>query len=154
MHMNDMGVLEAIMQLAGQEAFLAGYAEITPAHLAIALSRFSEGEVPNPTATLIAAVHQEFEAFGIQPRTFRHRLRGVLGKKEGYAGGGAIQASVACKGVLACAERTAAHEQVPVQPRHMVRALFLFLAECGEPAKEGLPDNERPQTLEDIPTEL
>jgi hypothetical protein len=154
MRMNDMGVLESIMQSADQEAFSGGYAEITPAHLAIALSRFSEREPSHSTASVIAAVRHEFEALGIEPRTFRRRLRRVLGKKEGDAGGGAIQASNACKAVFACAERIAAQEQVPMQPLHMVRALFLFLAECGEPAKDELPDCGRPQPLEDIPTEL
>jgi hypothetical protein len=42
--MIDVEVLESIMQSAGEEALVAGYAEITPAHLAIALSRFSERE--------------------------------------------------------------------------------------------------------------
>ena len=152
--MNDMGVLESIMQSADKEAFSGGYAEITPAHLAIALSRFSEREPSHSTASVIAAVRHEFEDFGIEPRTFRRRLRGVLGNKGVDAGGGAIRASIACKAVFASAERIAAQEQVPLHARHLVRALFVFSAESAEPAKAGQSGRGRPQPLEDIPSEL
>ena len=152
--MFEVGVFESIMQSAGQEALVAGYAEITPAHLAIALSRFSESEPPHSSASVIAAVRREFEDFGIEPRTFRRRLRGVLGNKGAYARGGAIQASIACKAVFASAERIAAQEQVPMQARHLVRALFVFSAEDAEPATAGPSGRGGPQPSEDIPTEL
>jgi len=154
MRMIEVGVFESIMQSAGQESLVAGYAEITPAHLAIALSRFSESESSRSTPSVIAAVRREFEDFGIEPRTFRRRLRGVLGNKGAYAGGGAIQASSACKAVFASAERIAAQEQVPMQARHLVRALFVFSAEAAESATAGPSGRGGPQPLEDIPSEL
>jgi hypothetical protein len=152
--MNEEGVLESIMQSAGQEALVAGYAEITPPHLAIALSRFSERESSPSTASVIVAVRREFEGFGIEPRTFRRRLRGALGNKGANVGGRAIEASIACKTVFASAERIAAQEQVPMQPRHLVCALFVFSAEDAKPVKVGPSGRAGPQPLEDIPSEL
>jgi hypothetical protein len=74
---DGINTLELALNLAAQETAAAGYREITPAHLLIALSRLSDPEVAAQIDN--AALRNEFEQLGIEPRRFRRRLRALLG---------------------------------------------------------------------------
>jgi len=80
--MGALDGLDIIMTLAAQEAIAAGYAEITSAHLLIALARAAEANGPLAMPTYTTAIRREFEALGIEPRRFRRRLRVLLGHGE------------------------------------------------------------------------
>ncbi|MEI8192016.1 MAG: hypothetical protein WCI75_20075 [candidate division NC10 bacterium] len=54
--------IRVLLTLAGSEATAAGYAEITPAHLLIALSRASESDLESQVDT--ARLQGEFAQLG------------------------------------------------------------------------------------------
>ena len=147
-------MFDIILTLAMQEAIVAGYSEITPAHLLIALSRLSEADESAIAPADSAVIRREFENFGLEPRRFRRRLRALLGHRGVQPQGEAMHRSLACRAVFSWAERIAMAEHVPCDASHLVRAALLVLSEGhssdgGEQATEGItaPAN-------DIPTEL
>jgi hypothetical protein len=75
---NGTDPVELVLRLAAQEAVAAGYREITPAHLLIALSRASEDDTSDIPTAISRALRSEFEHLGLAPRQFRRRLRVVL----------------------------------------------------------------------------
>ncbi|MBI3795864.1 MAG: AAA family ATPase [Deltaproteobacteria bacterium] len=130
--MDNTDPVVAILTLAAQETIQSGYAEITPAHLLIALSKVADEEggekVPVPVCT---AIRNEFASLGLESRRFRRRLRKLLGNAGGRYAGGTVHRSPACRVVFAAAQRIAQEEQEPFDARHLVRAAFAVLAERG-----------------------
>ncbi len=120
-------MFDVVMALATQEAVAAGYAEITPAHLLIALSRLSEPDVSTMAPADSTAIQREFEDFGIEPRRFRRRLRALLGHGGIQQQQEVMHRSPACRAVFAWAECIATAEHVPCAANHLVRAAFMVL---------------------------
>jgi hypothetical protein len=152
--MGAIDALELVMTLAAQEAVAAGYPEITPVHLLIALARASEADPVATAPAVSAALQREFEALGIEPRRFRRRLRALVGHGGVQHHGDAIHRSPACRAVFTCAERVAAEEQTSFDVVHLVRAAFIVLSEDsgsggGKKTTEGVASY-----TDDLPTEL
>ena len=147
-------MFDVIMTLVTQEAVAASYAEITPAHLLIALSRLSEADVSAAAPTDSAAIRREFEELGIEPRRFRRRLRALLGHGGAQLQGEAIHRSPACRAVFSWAERIAATERVPCHASHLVRTAFLILSEGYGPGRGEQDTEDVTVPADDIPTEL
>lgn len=116
----------ALMALASNEAAAAGYAEITPAHLLIALSRASESDLESHFDT--AVLRGEFAQLGIEPRHFRWRLRTLVGSGGHPPPDGPLHRSAACKTVFAWAHTLATGEGKPPGLEHLLRAAFALLA--------------------------
>src|SRR5688572_21958947 len=91
------GVLDSLLSLAAQEAVKAGYSETTTGHLLIALSRAIEESEPLWVLGELQELKREFELFGIEPRTFRRRLRALLGTRDDPTTGDTIHRSARCK---------------------------------------------------------
>jgi hypothetical protein len=121
-----MDPIRALMTLAGSEAAAAGYAEITPAHLLIALSRASESDLESQFDT--ALLQGEFAQLGIEPRRFRRRLRALVGKGGQPPPDGPLHRSAACKTVFAWAHALATEEGKSPGLEHLLRAAFALLA--------------------------
>ena len=142
--------LESVLSLAAAETVAAGYAEITPGHLLVALSKAIEVDGSSP-GTAGDSARQEFEQLGIEPRRFRRHLREVLGRRGGQAPLSVIHRSPACKALIVRAERIASDQGVSFDAGLLVRVAFLSLSE--EPSA----DTTSPIPMaraEDIPTEL
>lgn len=127
--MNGIEPSELALNLAAQETVAAGYREITPAHLLIALSRLSDPE----TAAQVdnAALRTEFEQLGIEPRRFRRRLRALLGNGGAKPPKGVIHRSPECKTVFALAHALASQQGVQLSLVHLLYATFIALALSG-----------------------
>jgi hypothetical protein len=152
--MRSNSALELVMTLAAQEAVAAGYPEITPAHLLIALCCASEADQVATTPAMSTALQHEFEALGIEPRRFRRHLRALVGHGGAQHQGDAIHRSPACKAVFICAERVAAAEQASFDVVHLVRAAFIVLSEgSGTDGSTQATEGVAAQT-DDLPTEL
>lgn len=141
--------LESILSLAAAETVAAGYAEITPGHLLIALSKATENSSGLGPPIGDSARH-EFEQLGIEPRRFRQRLREVFGRC-GVQPGNVIHRSPACKALIARAERMAADQGVPFDAGLLARVVFLSLSQ--DVSNEATDRVVMPRP-EDIPTEL
>lgn len=120
-------MFDVVIALATQEAVAAGYAEITPAHLLIALSRLSEPDVSTMAPADSTAIQCEFEDFGVEPHRFRRRLRALLGHGGVQKQRKVMHHSPACRAVFAWAERIATAEHVPYAANHLVQAAFMIL---------------------------
>lgn len=143
----EADALDVILGVAAEEAVQAGYTQITTAHLLIALSRFSEGQVSNHSV-LFDELRGEFAALGINPRSFRRRLRGILGRREVRPGGDRIGRSARCKEVFVAAERAASEARETLTPVWLLRSVFMSLADVAPGAAvEG-------SEADDIPAEL
>ena len=121
-----MDPILVLLTLAGSEAAAAGYAEITPAHLLIALSRASESDLESQFDT--ALLQGEFAQLGIEPRRFRRRLRALVGKGGQPSPDGPLHRSAACKTVFAWAHTLATGEGKLPGLEHLLRAAFALLA--------------------------
>ena len=127
--MDGINTLELVLRLAAQEAVAAGYREITPAHLLIALSRLSDSE---PAAQVDnTALRNEFEQLGIEPRRFRRRLRALLGNGGAKQPEGAIHRSPECRAVFALAQAIASQLRVQLNLEHLLHATWVSLALSG-----------------------
>lgn len=114
-----------ILRLAAQEAMAAGFPEITPAHLLMALARLAEAsQAGNPPDPAFAGLRQEFEALGVEPRAFRRRLRESIAALGGPPREGAIHRSPRCREVF----RTAKQEDSGLDPQRLLRAALASLA--------------------------
>ncbi len=142
--------LESILGLAAAETVAAGYAEITPGHLLIALSKATEMNDSSPGPPIGDSARHEFEQLGIEPRRFRQRLREVFGRR-GVQPAGVIHRSPACKALIARAERIAADQGVPFDAGLLLRVAFLSLSQ--DVSNEATAPGAMART-EDIPTEL
>lgn len=140
--------LEIVLKLAAHETVAAQYREITPAHLLIALSRFSNTEEfaeVDPEAS--AAVRKEFEGLGIDPKRFRRRLRGLLGNGGAENHKGVIHRSPSCKAIFAVAEHIAQSSGSHFSMHHLVCAAFVALG------IEGLADDHSQDSRpDDVPS--
>lgn len=124
--MHKVEPAELALQLAAQEAAAAGFAEITTAHLLMALARLSEPDMDDRVD--VPSLRAEFEAFGISPRPFRRRMRALVGN-----GGKVVRPGEMCRSAQCCeAFKTAqALSGLPVElPSlvHLLQAAFLTLA--------------------------
>ena len=152
--MGARDTLDIVMTLAAQEAMAAGYAEITTAHLVIALSRAAETDTPLAMSTDNAAIRREFEVLGIAPRRFRRRLRALLGHGEAQHQGEPMHRSPTCKAVFARAEQIAHAEHVPCHVSHLVRAAFaVWATDSGTDGTREAPGEVVPSD-DDIPAAL
>lgn len=136
--MNDLDkgdVLKRLVNLAGGEAVGAGFAEVTPAHLLIALSRLSEDESGDGGGKHAQQLRQEFEALGIEPRRFRRRIRALLPKPGDALAPKSPRRSESTKAVLLLAEALTTSEEE--RSAHLLRAIFLFLADFATKADGG-----------------
>ncbi len=124
--MDGINTLELVLRLAAQEAIAAGYREITPAHLLIALSRLSDPEVAAQIDN--AALRNEFEQLGIEPRRFRRRLRALLGNGGAKPPDGVIHRSPECRAVFARAQAIASQQGVQLSVTHLLHATWVSLA--------------------------
>ena len=136
--------------MAANEAVAAGYAEITVAHLLIALAKVSDANGGTDSA-LSEPARREFEQLGIEPRRFRRRLRELSGTGGSQLRGGVLHRSAACKAVMSIADRLAAQAGVPVDAGLLVRAAFIAWALPGGGSDDG---SRTGQPAEEIPTEL
>lgn len=131
--MDETDPVVTLLTLAAQETIQSGYAEITLAHLLIALSKVADEEgaakVPAPVCT---AIRNEFASLGLEPRRFRRRLRKLLGNAGVRYAGGTVHRSPACRAMFTAAQRIAQEEKEPFDARHLVRAAFAALA-VGQP---------------------
>ncbi len=135
--MHEFKSLDILLSLAAEEAVSAGYAEITVAHLLIALARLGDPEAATPIDN--AALRHEFEQLGIEPRLFRRRLRALLGNGGAGPPEGAIHRSTECKAVFALAEQIAARQGVALNPGYLLHAtLISFGRIASQPGGGGL----------------
>lgn len=142
------------LKLAAQETIASGYREITPAHLLIGLSRLSDTEpLSPPVHKAAAAIRREFEALGIEPKTFRRRLRALLAHGGSKFDGEAIHRSIACKRVFAIGALMARQEGALLEPRHLLRAALIASSleprdDPADPSPAGRgPDEDLPEEL-------
>lgn len=147
------GVLDSVLSLAAQEALKARYSETTTGHLLIALSRAAEESESPESLGKVQELKCEFELLGIDSRTFRRRLRALLGTRNGRVIGSSIHRSARCKAVFTAAQRSAAEERVPIGPVHLLRAALASLAD------DSSGSNDRGEAIpvgaaDDIPAEL
>jgi hypothetical protein len=147
MNISSNSILDAVMELAAQEATSAGFPEITPAHLLMALSKICEA--PPPSGAIIDEVRREFQQLGIEPRTFRRRLRAIVGSRGAHPSDGIMHRSDSCRAIFSLAERVANREQTSLEPVHLLRSAFLSLAES-----RLLGDSGGSSIAEEIPAEL
>lgn len=147
MPVGEQGIVDTILSFAANEAVEAGYSEISRAHLLIALSRISEAQ-DSPDSAAIGDLKREFDQLGVDPRSFRRRLRAILGRRDRKPSSNTIHRSVACKAVFAVAQRDAAEAREPLTPVWLLRSVFACLADevPRVAAKNGSAD--------DIPFEL
>lgn len=124
--MNGIEPLELALNLAAQEAVAAGYREITPAHLLIALSRLSDLDAAAQIDN--AALRHEFEQLGIDPRRFRRRLRALLGNGDAKPPDGVIHRSPESRAVFALAQAIASQQGVQLSVTHLLHATWVSLA--------------------------
>jgi hypothetical protein len=148
--LNKSDVLKRLVNVAGGEAVAAGFSEVTPAHLLIALSRLSEDESGDGGGEHAQQLRQEFEALGIEPRRFRRRIRALLPKPGDTPAPKSPRRSESTKAVLLLAEALASSEEE--SSAHLLRALFLFLADFatqagGGPGLAGRAADEVPYEL-------
>lgn len=136
------GSLEVALKLAAGEAASAGYAEITPAHLMIALARLSEPDLAPQVDG--AGLRSEFEQLGIDPRRFRRRLRALLGNGGMAPPAGGMHRSPECRAVFARAQAIAAQQAAPLGLVHLLQAALMLLAGGGHPGAGDQADAECP----------
>jgi hypothetical protein len=153
MHARPATIIESILDVAAQEAVTAGFVEITPAHLLISLSRFSEPSQSEGSEAVIQ-LQREFDHLGIQPRVFRRRLRTLLGAKRLQPAVGTIHRSAACKALFVAAEGLANEEKAPLCAAHLLRAAFCSLGDEGAQKREHSPQEAGGPQVADIPDEL
>lgn len=147
--------IEEVMNLAAQEAVSARHAEITPAHLLIALSRMADGQHQDGGVLRESAeVRREFAEFGIDPKRFRRRLRGLVGDGGVAHPGGAMHRSPACRTVFLVAQQVALAQGEPVSMLHLLRAVLFCLSldtvtddESSEPGADAAPSDAIPEFL-------
>lgn len=120
--MTETDPLVQLLKLAAQETATAGYREITPAHLLIALSRASEDDTSGIPTAISGALRSEFEHLGLEPQRFRRRLRKLLGNAGVQQIGTVVHRSPACRAVFAAAQQFAHEAKEPFDARHLVRA--------------------------------
>ena len=101
----------------------------------------------NPLGKRIGAENDEFH-HRINPRSFRRRLRGVLGRREGRPAGDRIGRSARCKEVFVAAERAASEAREMLTPVWLLRSVFMSLADVAPGA--AVESSE----ADDIPAEL
>ena len=123
-------ILSSLLVTAAEEAYASGHGEISPAHLLIALSRFTDTPKlqaidPSWTKTLAG----EFASLGIVPKMFRRRLRALLPPGSPQVAGDVVHRSESCKEAYAEAKSMADKEGVALDGRHLLIALFRLLIE-------------------------
>lgn len=123
------GSLDVALKLAASEAASAGYAEITPAHLVIALARLGEPDLAPQVDG--AALGSEFEQLGIDPRRFRRRLRALLGTGGMAPPAGGMHRTPESRAVFARAQALAAQQAAPLGLAHLLQAALMSLAGGG-----------------------
>ncbi|MCC7079656.1 MAG: AAA family ATPase [Burkholderiales bacterium] len=122
----EYGALDAILDLAEHEALEAGCAKTSTGHLLIALSRFAETREPRD-ALAIRALNGEFEQLGIEPRRFRRRLRGILGRRERDPRASTVPRAAAMQSVLDAAQLAATAAGEAPSPVWLLRCAFASL---------------------------
>ncbi len=132
----DEVVPNLILRLAAQEAMAAGFAEISLAHLLMALGRLADSDQGNILGSgAIAGLRAEFTELGIEPRAFRRRLRALVLRPGGAPPGDkAPHRSADVKSVYAAARLLARAENAEPGPRHLLRAAMSSLAVDSTPA--------------------
>jgi hypothetical protein len=150
--MGESNVITGLMNVAAGEAATSGVSEIMPAHLLIALSRMSEGDAYSANSDS-AALRKEFDSFGIEPRKFRRRLRGLVSVPSEAKTPASVRPSVSTESVLAVAKVLArSSSDVPLAV-HLLRTVLLCLA--GLHAQEsGSPRRQHDGVADEIPHEL
>jgi hypothetical protein len=146
----NSNILEAVLELAAQEAANGGYAVITPAHLLMALCKLSEAEEVGTMPDVIARLRHEFEQIGIETRTFRRGLRTLIGNGGSPSQRGVRHRSPSCRALFGLAEKLAAQAGSRVEPIHLLRAAFLGLREVvseGQTPGRGGAEEEVPNEL-------
>ncbi len=149
--MNEVRCIQLALSLAASEAAAAGFAEITPAHLLIALCRLSESEASGPLGT--GELRREFEQLGVDPRRFRRRMRVLVGRAGGSGPPEVLHRSAACRALFEQARATALREGVKLGPSLLLRTALRGLAGGGAPdAAAPRPAMDAPDDA--IPNEL
>jgi cell division protease FtsH len=115
---------DLILRLAAQEALAAGFAEIMPAHLLMALGRIAEASPPEGP---FAGLRKEFEELGIEPRAFRRRLCELVAPQGGRPRDGVLHRSARCREIFRAAGNRDAE--------HLLRAALASLASEPPPAE-------------------
>ncbi len=137
----DAGLPELILHLAAQEATAAGFAEITVAHVLMALARIVDAP---QTAGAFADLRGEFAALGIEPRTFRRRLRELAGKPGKPPRDGSLHRSPQCRRLF--------EESGVRDAQSLLQAALLLLADVSitPDGTEAVPAAPRTWTLGEL----
>jgi len=151
--MRDAGVVGRMMTVAASEAASSRMSVIMPGHLLIALSRLSEDDDFVAGDGESGALRDEFAAFGIEPRKFRRRLRGLLsvcGRKEQPE---TVRCSESTNSALAVADMFSRGADGAPFPVYLLRAVLLCLADM-DSQKPGADRREGDADTDEIPHEL
>jgi hypothetical protein len=127
-----------LLKMAAGEAVASGSPQIIPTHLLIALSKLSEEQSSSGGEDHSAALRREFESMGIEPRRFRRRLRALLPKGQDGSPGSIVHRSETAKAVFTLGNALAEAPAEPGGPVHLLRAIFLLLADA-IPSGKGRP---------------
>jgi len=152
--MGNGEVSNKVLKVAAAEMTTSGFVEIAPIHLLIALSRVSEEQPSNGADASVAALRQEFESLGIEPRRFRRRLRALLPKQSNAPQPGAIHRSENTKQIYLLAEALAQASGEERSPSHLLRAMFVSLADVLGSDESGHPEAGSDPADDEIPKEL
>jgi hypothetical protein len=151
--MDEGDVITRLMKVAASEASASAISEVMPAHLLIALSRMSEDEASSGSDLHAAALRKEFDSFGIEPRKFRRRLRGLLSVRSEGKAPQSVRVSELTQSVLAVAEALARGSNDAPLPVHVLRAVLLCLADV-HAQEPGTPRRRQDNAMDEIPHEL
>ena len=96
-------IFSSLLVTAAEEARASGHDEISPAHLLIALSRFTDTpKLQSIDLPWTKALAGEFESLGIVPKMFRRRLRALLPPGSPQLAGDVVHRSEGCKAAYTC----------------------------------------------------
>jgi hypothetical protein len=152
--MGNGEVSTQLLKIAAAETTTSGFSEITPFHLLIALSRLSEEKTEGGADEHVTALRQEFESLGIEPRRFRRRLRALLPKQSDSPPSTSIHRSQSTKDVYKLAQLLAQTSGEESSPSHLLRAMFLFLADALVIDQSGHGGLANGPAVDEIPKEL
>jgi hypothetical protein len=152
--MSNGEVSNKLLKVAAGEMTVSGFAEIAPIHLLIALSRVSEEQSSNGADESLTALRLEFDSLGIEPRRFRRRLRALLPKQSSAPQPAAIHRSENTRHIYLLADALAQASGEEPSPSHLLRAMFLSLADMVASNQGGYPGPGNGPADDDIPREL
>ncbi len=127
--------IKLVLELAAREAVAAGFGEVTPAHLLMALCRVGES-TPGVDASGEADLRKEFERLGVNPRRFRRHLRAQLGRGGAPNTPGSPHRSPQCKAIFARAQAAASEHGVDLSLVLLLHATLKSFGSDGSAALE------------------